>query len=79
MLYFIRYSTGIILCDLFLIINNIDFMSYADNNTPYTTDESTEKVIVKLEIEAESLCKWFTDDQMKANPDKYYLHLSSTS
>ena len=54
-------------------------MSYADNNTPYTTDESTEKVIVKLEIEAESLCKWFTDDQMKANPDKYYLHLSSTS
>ena len=69
----------IILCDLFLIINNIDFTSYADNNTPNTTDESPEKVIVKLEIEAQSLFKWFTDDQMKVNPDKCYLHISSTS
>ena len=28
----------IFLCDLFLIINNIDFASYADDNTSYTTD-----------------------------------------
>ena len=36
---------NIFLCDLFLMINNIDFASYADDNTPYTTDESAEKII----------------------------------
>ena len=29
----------IFLCDLFLIIKNTDFASYADDNTPYTTGE----------------------------------------
>ena len=77
--YFVRYSAGfntrtilfnIFFCDLFLISNNFDFASYADDNTPYTTDE---KVIQKLEIEAESLFKWFSDNQMKAKPDKCLL------
>ena len=36
---------NIFLCDLFLMINNIDFASYADDNAPYTTDESAEKII----------------------------------
>ena len=49
---------NIFLRDLFLIIDNIDFASYADDNTPYTTDESAEKVIEKLDIEAKSLFKW---------------------
>ena len=35
----------------------IDFASYADDNTPYNADESTKKVIDKLEIEAKSLFK----------------------
>ena len=70
---------SIFLCDLFLIINNIDFASYADKNTPYTTDESAEKVIDKLEIEAKSLFKWFSNNQMKANPNKCHLLISSTS
>ena len=50
-------SFNIFLCDLFLITNNIDFASYADDNIPYTTNESAEKVIDKLEIEAKSLFK----------------------
>ena len=70
---------NIFLCDLFLIINNIDFASYGDDNTPYTTDESAVKVIYKLEIEAKSLFTWFSDNQMKANPDKCHLLISSTS
>ena len=86
--YFVRYSTGfntrttffnIFLCDLFLIINNIDFASYADDNTPCTTDESAKNVIDKLEIEAKNLFKWFSNNQMKANPDKCHLLISSTS
>ena len=69
---------NIFLCDLLLIINNINFASYEDENTPYTTDESAE-VIDKLEIEAKILFKWFSDNQMKTNPDKCYLLISSTS
>ena len=67
------------LCDLFLIINNTDFASYTDDNTPYTIDESTEKVIGKLEIEAKNLFKLFPDNRMKISSDKYHLLISSTS
>ena len=52
-------------------------MSYADDNTPYTTDENAEKDIDKFEIEAKSLFKWFSDKQMKANLDKCHLLISS--
>ena len=54
-------------------------MSYADDNTPHTTDESADKDIDKLEIEVKSLFKWFSDNQMKVNPDKCHLLISSTS
>ena len=33
----------------------------------------------KLEIQAESLFKWFSDNQMKDNPEKYNLLISSIS
>ena len=33
------------LCDLFLIMENIDIVCYADDNTPYTTGNSIEEVI----------------------------------
>ena len=70
---------NILLCHLFLIIDNVDFVSHADDNTPYTNDECVEKVIDKLKIIAKSLFKWFSDNQMKANTDKCYLLISSTS
>ena len=70
---------NIFLCDLFFIIDDIDFASYANDSTPYTTDESAEKLIDKLEIVAKSLFKWFSDNQMKANPDKCHLLISSAS
>ena len=60
-------------------VYSIDFISYADDNTPYIVDESVEKVINKLEVEAKSLFKWFSDNQMKVNPDKCHLLISSTS
>ena len=68
---------NIFLCDLLLIINNIDFASDANNNTCYNTDENVEKVIDKLEIEAKILFRWFSDIQMKANPNKCHLLISS--
>ena len=39
----------IFLCNLFLIMENIDIASYADDTTLYTTGNSTEEVIQKLE------------------------------
>ena len=60
---------NIFLCDLFLIMENIDIASYADDNTPYTTGNSIEEVIQKLENAAKTLFHWFNDNQMKTNPD----------
>ena len=70
---------NIFLCDLFFIVKNVDFASYADDNTPYTTGENIEEVILNLEKEASSLFKWFSDNQMKANPDKCHLLINSNS
>ena len=36
---------NIFLCDLFLIVENIDIAFYADGNTPYTIGNSLEEVI----------------------------------
>ena len=68
------FDLSSLLITLALLITN-----YADDNTSYTTDESTVKIIDKLEIETKSLFKWFFDNQMKANPDKSHLLISSTS
>ena len=70
---------NIFLCDLFFTVKNVDFASYADDNTPYTTGENIEEVISKLEKDASSLFKWFSDNQMKANPDKCHLLLNNNS
>ena len=70
---------NIFLCDLFLIMENIDIASYADDNTPYTTGNSMEEVIQKLENAAKTLFQWFSDNQMKANPDKCHILCNSNS
>ena len=68
---------NIFLCDLFLTMENIDIASYADDNTPYTTGNSIEEVLQKLENAAKTLFQWFRDNQMKANPDKCHFLFSS--
>ena len=68
---------NIFLCDLFLNVEDIDIASYADDNTPYTTGKSVPEVIEKLEDTSDKLFKWFSDNGMKANPDKCHLLLSS--
>ena len=64
---------SILLCDLFCIMENIDIASYADDNTSYATGNSIEEVIQKLECAAKTLFRWFSDNQMKANPEKYHF------
>ena len=67
------------ICDLFLIMEDIDIASYADDNTPDTTENSIGKVIPGLENAAKTLFQWFSDNQMKANPDKFHFLCSSNS
>ena len=59
-------------------MNETDFASYADDNTPYVTGDSLESVINSLENVSIKLFKWFADNQMKANKDKCH-HLISGS
>ena len=70
---------SIFLCDLFVIMENTDIARYADDNTPYTTGNLIEEVIQKLGKAAQTLFQWFSDNQLKANPDKCHFLCNSNS
>ena len=46
---------NIFLCDMFLFCNDIDFASYADDNTPYCIGKTPEEVISQLEKSSKSI------------------------
>ena len=61
---------NIFLCDLFFVMNNVDFASYADDNSPFFVGRDLDDVISILQNASKTLFQWFNDNQMKANPDK---------
>ena len=64
---------NIFLFNLFFIMNETDFASYADDNTPYRTANTVGEVIQSLEHDSMILFKWFSENQMKANISKRHL------
>ena len=52
-------------------MDNTDFAIYADNNMSYTVGNNIEDVIVSLWNTSKALFELFSDNQMKANQDKY--------
>ena len=64
---------NIFINDLFLILNNIEIASYADDNTPYYSYKNFEDVITRLERAADDLFTRFNNNGMKANADKRHL------
>ena len=48
-------------------MNNVDFVSYADDNTPFFVGNDLDDVIFKLQNASKTLFQWFNDNQMKAN------------
>ena len=66
------------ICDLFLIMNKVDFASHADGNTPYVIGNGVKEAINSLKEASVELFYWFANNQMKANPDKCYLFTSSS-
>ena len=64
---------NIFLCDPFLLINDIDISSYADDNTSYAVGKNPEETIKVLENTSFDLLTWFKINGMKANDDKFHL------
>ena len=63
--------------DLFLVLNNIESTSYADDNEPYCFYKNFEDVIICLDTIMDDLLTWFNNNGMKANADKCHLLLST--
>ena len=68
---------NIFMCDLFLIVNDIDFANYADDNTPFVFGNNPIEVLKCLEDASDKLSEWFSNNQMKANPGKCQPYASS--
>ena len=58
-------------------MNETEFATYADDNTPYTSGQNIDDVIRTLENDSVRLFKWFSNNQMKANKYKCHLLLSN--
>ena len=56
--------------DPFWIMCETDFVSYADDNTPYVLWDSVDYVIKLLENHSINLFQWFLDSQIKRNSDR---------
>ena len=65
----------VFLCDLFLIMKETSFASYADDNTPYVTAENLDEVIKSLEKDSIKLFQWFSNNQLKANHENVIFWL----
>ena len=68
---------NIFMCDLFIILEEIDFVRYADDDTPFVSEATPENVVSSLERCSASLFEWFSNNQMKANPEKCHLLMNA--
>ena len=50
---------NILLCDLFLILNDIDFPRYADDDAPFFVGEDLNVAILKFQNALKTFFKWF--------------------
>ena len=69
---------NIYICDLFFDIIEIDIANYADDTTPYALDLKLENIVKLLEENADKLFDWFSNNYLKANPDKCHLLVNTT-
>ena len=67
------------ICDLFFIVNEVDFVSYADNNTPFVLGDRLDHVLYSLEKASSKPFDSFSANQIKVNPassthECHYFH-----
>ena len=64
--------------DLFLFIQNCKLYNYADDNSTKYSSPNINAILTNLEHDCKNAIKWFGDNSMKANPDKFqFMVLSS--
>ena len=71
-LFFGPIPLKVFLCHMFVLTGTEDIASYADGNTPYTIGKNQYEV-KKKEIASAKLPKWFRENGIKTNHDKYYF------
>ena len=55
---------------LLVLIDQIDVASYIDDNTSYTMGQ-TPQIIDKFKMAGKKLFNWFSDNGIKANPQRW--------
>ena len=68
---------NIFICDLFIMMDDINIANYADDNTPFVSGDTPLNFIIFLENAAEKLFEWFANNRMEVNHDKYHLLVST--
>ena len=70
-LLFIRY-----ICDLFILIDYLEFGSYANDSTPFVSGENFDEILGELEKHTAKISELFLHKCIKANEKKFHLFLS---
>ena len=59
------------------MLKDIDFASYADDNTPFIVENNIDNVIASLEQVSDALFNWFKNNRLKNNVDKCHVLVST--
>ena len=70
---------NIFMCDLFFIVNEIDFAIYASDSTSFIMGDRLDDVLDSLENASLKLFDLFSNNEIKANPYKCHLITSATA
>lgn len=62
---------NVFLNDMFLAMTDANIYNYADDNTLSVVSNSRNDLVMSIEQQGSSMTRWFENNQMKANPDKY--------
>ena len=62
---------NIFLNDIFYFVSNGDLYNYADDNCISVSHKDISVLSTQLENETQVMAKWFADNSMKANADKF--------
>ena len=68
---------NIFLNDMFFFVKDTCIANYADDNTPYATDDNLNNLLDVLKQDTNILLEWFKVNEMKPNPDKCHLIIAN--
>ena len=61
---------------MFFFSEAFSIANYADDCSPYTFSGTIEDVIYNLEAHSRTLIKWYENNYLQPNPDKWHLILN---